>query len=117
MREMDSIPVFVRAGAAPLKFAAGRKRIESVARTRTAFEGTAPDMSHQVPFFRYCHFPSAAVAAFPLNIILTIALALASYFLVERPSLQLRRWLERLRSPRPVPTASSGVEALPTPSA
>ena len=43
---------------------------------------------------------TAAVAAFPLNIILTIALALASYYLVERPSLQLRRRLERLRSPR-----------------
>ena len=43
---------------------------------------------------------TAAVAAFPLNIILTIALALASYYLVERPSLQLRRRLERLYSDR-----------------
>lgn len=37
----------------------------------------------------------AAVAAFPLNIILTVALALASYYLVEQPSLRLRKLLER----------------------
>ena len=38
---------------------------------------------------------AAAVAAFPLNIVLTVGLALSSYFLVERPTLQFRKWLEQ----------------------
>ena len=46
----------------------------------------------------------AAIAQFPLNIILTIAAALASYYVIERPSLQLRRRIEsRRRRPAPAP--------------
>jgi peptidoglycan/LPS O-acetylase OafA/YrhL len=52
----------------------------------------------------------AAVAAFPLNIILTVALALTSYYLVEQPSLRLRKVLER----RPWRPAPSPVPALQT---
>ena len=47
---------------------------------------------------------SAPTAQFPLNIILTFALALASYYVIERPSLQLRKRLEgRRRRPAPAP--------------
>jgi peptidoglycan/LPS O-acetylase OafA/YrhL len=47
---------------------------------------------------------SAPTAQFPLNIILTCALALASYYVIERPSLQLRKRLEgRKRQPTPAP--------------
>jgi peptidoglycan/LPS O-acetylase OafA/YrhL len=53
---------------------------------------------------------TAAVAAFPLNIILTIGLAVSSYYLIERPSLRLRRVLARRRSPQPVPAASFGLQ-------
>jgi peptidoglycan/LPS O-acetylase OafA/YrhL len=43
-------------------------------------------------------------AAFPMNILLTIAAALASYYIVERPSLQLRKRIEsRKRRPAPAP--------------
>ena len=54
---------------------------------------------------------SAAVAAFPLNIILTIGLALVSYYIVERPSLWLRKVLER-RAGRtsPAPAAALRTE-------
>jgi peptidoglycan/LPS O-acetylase OafA/YrhL len=62
---------------------------------------------------------TSAFAAFPLNILLTIALALASYFLVERPTLQFRKWLEQRQrrrrvavpvgpDPRPGMAVSSG---------
>ena len=47
----------------------------------------------------------AIVNTFPLNITLACAGALASYYLVERPSLQLRRWIESWhmrRAPLPV---------------
>jgi peptidoglycan/LPS O-acetylase OafA/YrhL len=37
---------------------------------------------------------SVAVASFPLNILLAVACALASYYLIERPSLRLRRRIE-----------------------
>jgi peptidoglycan/LPS O-acetylase OafA/YrhL len=47
---------------------------------------------------------SASTAQFPLNIVLTLALALASYYVIERPSLQLRKRLEaRTRRPTPAP--------------
>jgi len=43
-------------------------------------------------------------AAFPLNILLTLAAALGSYYLVERPSLQLRKRVEaRQRRATPAP--------------
>jgi peptidoglycan/LPS O-acetylase OafA/YrhL len=46
----------------------------------------------------------AAIAQFPLNLILTIGAALASYYLIERPSLQLRKRIEsRKRRPAPAP--------------
>jgi peptidoglycan/LPS O-acetylase OafA/YrhL len=46
----------------------------------------------------------ALTAQFPLNIALTFAAALASYYLVERPSLQLRKRIEsRKRRPSPAP--------------
>ena len=38
---------------------------------------------------------TAPIAAFPLNIIIAVLLALISYYAVERPSLALRRGLER----------------------
>jgi peptidoglycan/LPS O-acetylase OafA/YrhL len=37
----------------------------------------------------------AAVAAFPLNIIIAVSLALVSYFIVERPALRMRKQIER----------------------
>jgi len=42
---------------------------------------------------------------FPANIVLAASCALASYFLIERPSLSLRRWLERSRRTRRAPGA------------
>jgi peptidoglycan/LPS O-acetylase OafA/YrhL len=57
----------------------------------------------------------SALAAFPLNIAIVVALALASYFLVERPALQLRKTLERrgMRGgavpARPVPQPAGGL--------
>jgi peptidoglycan/LPS O-acetylase OafA/YrhL len=53
---------------------------------------------------------SATVAAFPLNIILTVVLALVSYYAIERPSLRLRNVLER----RPWRPAPAPVPALQT---
>jgi peptidoglycan/LPS O-acetylase OafA/YrhL len=38
---------------------------------------------------------TAIVTSFPLNLALAIAAALASYYLVERPSLRLRRRIEK----------------------
>jgi peptidoglycan/LPS O-acetylase OafA/YrhL len=46
----------------------------------------------QQPFFNRAS--SAAVAAFPLNLALACGLALLSYYLVEQPSLRLRRRIE-----------------------
>jgi peptidoglycan/LPS O-acetylase OafA/YrhL len=39
----------------------------------------------------------AAIAQFPLNIILTIVAALVSYYVIERPSLQIRKRIESRR--------------------
>jgi peptidoglycan/LPS O-acetylase OafA/YrhL len=51
---------------------------------------------------------SAAVTAqFPYNIALTVVAALASYYVVERPSLQLRKRIEARRR-RPVPAPPVG---------
>lgn len=47
---------------------------------------------------------SATIAAFPLNILLAIACALGSYYIIERPSLQLRRRIERYLNTRRAPT-------------
>jgi peptidoglycan/LPS O-acetylase OafA/YrhL len=38
-----------------------------------------------------------AMSAFPLNLALAVCAALVSYYVVERPSLRLRRWIERRR--------------------
>ena len=47
---------------------------------------------------------SAAIAQFPLNILLTIVAALASYYVIERPSLRLRKLVEsRPRRASPAP--------------
>jgi peptidoglycan/LPS O-acetylase OafA/YrhL len=40
-------------------------------------------------------------SAFPLNLILAVSAALASYYIVERPSLRFRRWLEKRDARRP----------------
>lgn len=55
---------------------------------------------------------SALVAQFPLNIALTVVAALASYYAVERPSLQLRKWIEtRKRRPAPAPPVGADPRA------
>jgi peptidoglycan/LPS O-acetylase OafA/YrhL len=51
-------------------------------------------------------------AQFPVNIVLTATAAVASYYAIERPSLQLRRWIE-LRKRRPVPGPPVGVDPRP----
>jgi peptidoglycan/LPS O-acetylase OafA/YrhL len=38
---------------------------------------------------------ASALATFPLNLILAVSAALASYYIVERPALRFRRWLEK----------------------
>ena len=38
---------------------------------------------------------SSAVSTFPANLALAVCAALASYYIVERPALTLRRWLEK----------------------
>ncbi|PYR72301.1 MAG: acyltransferase [Acidobacteria bacterium] len=48
----------------------------------------------------------SALAAFPLNILIVAFLALASYLLVERPALRLRRTLERGRTRSAAPAPS-----------
>ena len=54
---------------------------------------------------------SAFVAQFPQNVLLTAAAAVASYYIVERPSLQLRKWVEQgQRRRQPLPT---GVDPRP----
>ena len=53
----------------------------------------------------------AAVAAFPLNIVLAIACALASYYIIERPSLQLRRRIEHYLNTRHAPSRVSATPA------
>jgi len=37
---------------------------------------------------------TSALSTFPLNLIAVVSAALASYYIIERPSLRLRRWLE-----------------------
>jgi peptidoglycan/LPS O-acetylase OafA/YrhL len=61
---------------------------------------------------------SAALTAFPLNIIVAVALALASFYLVERPSLRLRRRIERALDRRraPAPRDTGPVDAGVVPS-
>jgi peptidoglycan/LPS O-acetylase OafA/YrhL len=51
-------------------------------------------------------------AAFPANILLTMVAALASYYLVERPSLQLRKRIEA-RKRRPAPAPPVGADPRP----
>jgi len=47
---------------------------------------------------------SHVTAQFPLNLVLTVAAALGSYYIVERPSLELRKRIEsRKRRPTPAP--------------
>ena len=46
----------------------------------------------QQPFFD--RRDDLAIAAFPINVVLAIACALASYYLVERPLLSARAWIE-----------------------
>jgi peptidoglycan/LPS O-acetylase OafA/YrhL len=55
---------------------------------------------------------SAFVAQFPQNLLLTLAAALASYYIVERPSLQLRKWLEQ-RQRRRAAALPAGVDPRP----
>jgi peptidoglycan/LPS O-acetylase OafA/YrhL len=51
---------------------------------------------------------SGAMSRFPLNIALACAAALASYYLVERPSLRLRRRVEAYwRRPMAAPAGAS----------
>ena len=57
---------------------------------------------------------ATAWTAFPLNILLALSCALASYYLVERPSLKLRRYLEDRREPS---RAAAPVGADPRPQA
>jgi peptidoglycan/LPS O-acetylase OafA/YrhL len=38
---------------------------------------------------------ASALATFPLNLIFAVSAALASYYIVERPALRFRRWLEK----------------------
>jgi peptidoglycan/LPS O-acetylase OafA/YrhL len=52
---------------------------------------------------------TSMVASFPLNIILTVVLALVSYYVVERPSLRLRKTVER-RSGRPTPVPAAKLQ-------
>lgn len=58
----------------------------------------------------------AAFAAFPLNILLALLAAVASYFLIERPSLRLRKRIEDkfFRHP-PVPAPEPTPVAVPAP--
>jgi peptidoglycan/LPS O-acetylase OafA/YrhL len=49
----------------------------------------------------------SALAAFPLNIVLAVTLAVLSYLLIERPALRLRKRLER-RHPAAAKAASAG---------
>jgi peptidoglycan/LPS O-acetylase OafA/YrhL len=44
-------------------------------------------------------YATSLPTSFPLNIVLAIAAALASYYLVERPSLRLRHRIERALFP------------------
>ena len=54
----------------------------------------------------------ALIASFPLNILLALSAALASYYLVERPSLQLRKRLEA-RKARRAPAPPVGADPRP----
>jgi peptidoglycan/LPS O-acetylase OafA/YrhL len=44
---------------------------------------------------------ASAFSTFPLNLICAVSAALASYYIVERPSLRFRRWLEKQEARRP----------------
>lgn len=55
---------------------------------------------------------TALTAQFPVNIILTALAAVASYYIVERPSLQLRKRIEA-RRPRRVPAPPVGADPRP----
>jgi peptidoglycan/LPS O-acetylase OafA/YrhL len=61
---------------------------------------------------------TAAVSTFPANIVLVMTGALASYYLIERPSLRFRRRLERLmggpRAPSPASLSETLVPTAPT---
>jgi peptidoglycan/LPS O-acetylase OafA/YrhL len=56
-------------------------------------------------------------AAFPANLLLAVACAVASYFLVERPSFALRTRLEKRRKPASAPDPLPSAATLPAPSA
>jgi peptidoglycan/LPS O-acetylase OafA/YrhL len=60
---------------------------------------------------------SAVYSAFPLNILLTAVAAVASYFLVERPSLRLRSLMERGEGGKRRLPASSTLERAARPAA
>jgi peptidoglycan/LPS O-acetylase OafA/YrhL len=47
----------------------------------------------QQPFFN--RDSALGVARFPLNVVVTVLLALTSYYVVERPALRFRTWIER----------------------
>jgi len=55
---------------------------------------------------------SAFIAQFPQNILLTVVAALASYYVVERPSLQVRKWIEQ-RKRRHSPALPTGADPRP----
>jgi peptidoglycan/LPS O-acetylase OafA/YrhL len=45
---------------------------------------------------------SSGLSTFPANLVLAVAAALASYYIVECPALRFRRWLEKRDSRKPV---------------
>jgi peptidoglycan/LPS O-acetylase OafA/YrhL len=51
------------------------------------------------------------VAAFPVNVALAVTVALVSYYLVEQPSLRLRRRIERTLDKRRAGSTSSSFDA------
>jgi peptidoglycan/LPS O-acetylase OafA/YrhL len=53
----------------------------------------------QEPFLN--RLSTSPISAFPVNLVLTFAVALASYYLVEKPFLGLRRRIERRIQPKP----------------
>ena len=53
-------------------------------------------------------YAAALLTRFPLNITLAVVAALASYYLVERPSLRLRQRAERALFPRRAEGAATG---------
>ena len=69
----------------------------------------------QQPFFN----PESklAVASFPLNLLVVLPLALASYYLVERPAMRFRARLERRLRARPTAAPPPPAVSLPAPPA